>query len=153
MACLPQMRIGVAGECDCDTLNALTKAILGAAIQIHRTLGPGLLERAYLACLTYELAALGLRLEKQKAIPLVYGTMRIGCAYRADILVEGLVVVEVKARDQIAPVHRRQLHTYIRLADCRVGLLLNFGAAVMRDGIYRAVNRFPDGEHSSKNGD
>lgn len=125
-------------------LNQLTETIIGAAIRIHRALGPGLLESAYARCMAYELRAAGLRFESQKAIPLVYGTLSLPCAYRADLLVERSVLVEIKAVDATLPVHARQLHTYIRLADCRVGLLLNFGELVMRDGITRVVNRFPE---------
>lgn len=125
-------------------LNEITSTIIGAAIEIHRTLGPGLLESAYLACLVWELDAAQLGLESQKAIPLVYRGMRIECAYRADLVVEGSVLVEVKAIDSLAPVHGRQVHTYLLLGDYRVGLLLNFGAMTMKEGIRRIVNKFPD---------
>ncbi len=124
---------------------ALTSAIIAAAIRIHRTLGPGLLESAYLACLAYELTSQGCPIELQRSVPLVYGGVRIDCAYRADLVVEKCVLVEVKALETLAPIHSRQLHTYLLLADCRVGLLLNFGAPTMKDGIKRIVNRFPEG--------
>jgi len=123
-------------------VNELTEAIIGAAIRIHRALGPGLLENAYLACLCWELSRLAHRLETQKALPLIYEGTRIECAYRADLIVSETVVVEVKAMDAIAPVHLRQLRTYTRLADCPVGLLLNFGAPVLKDGIKRVMNGF-----------
>ena len=139
----------MAGASVAEHLNALTRTIIGAAIAVHRALGPGLLESAYLACLSYELSRAGLRFEAQKEIPLVYGDLRVPCAYRADLLVEGCVIVEVKALDVVAPLHSRQLRTYIQLADCRVGLLLNFGRLTMRDGIERVVNRFPGGSEAA----
>ena len=126
------------------TLNRITSLIIAAAIAIHRMYGSGLLERAYFSCLCHDLLAAGLRIETEKALPLVHRGITLGCAYRADLIVEGMVLVEVKALEAIAPVHSRQLGTYLKLADCRVGLLLNFGAPTMRDGIVRVVNRFPD---------
>ena len=126
-----------------QTLNALTSAIIAAAIRVHRILGPGLLESVYLACLSYELHKAGMAFELQKAIPLVYDSVRIDCAYRADLIVAGSVILEVKALETLAPIHSRQLYTYLRLADFRVGLVLNFGAIVMKDGIKRVVNDFP----------
>jgi GxxExxY protein len=127
-----------------EAVNELTSTIIAGAIRIHRELGPGLLENAYLACLCHELAKARLEYEVQKAVPLVYDGVRIDCAFRADLVVEHAVVVEVKALDTIAPVHIRQLHTYTRLTECHVGLLLNFGAATMKDGIRRVINGFPD---------
>lgn len=127
-----------------ESLNHLTSTIIDAAIRIHRALGPGLLEGAYLGCLRFELMSMGLRIETQKALPLTYRGVVIDCAYRADLLVENAVIVEVKALDSLAPIHSRQLYTYLRIADCRVGLILNFGAATMRDGIKRVVNKFPE---------
>jgi GxxExxY protein len=126
-----------------ESLNQLTSSIVQAAISVHRTLGPGLLESAYLACLCFELSTSGLKLERQKPLPLVYRGMKIDCAYRADLLVADEVLVEVKAMDSMAPIHSQQLYTYLRIADCRVGLLLNFGARTMKDGIKRVVNEFP----------
>ena len=121
-------------------LNALTSKIIASAITIHRGLGPGLLESAYLACLIYELHALGLRLDIQKPIPLVYRGVALDCAYRADLLIEDAVLVELKAVEALAPIHIRQLYTYLRLADLRLGLLLNFGGLTMKAGITRVVN-------------
>jgi GxxExxY protein len=127
-----------------ESLNQLTSTIIDAAIGIHRALGPGLLESAYFECLCFELVLAKLRIEKQKALPLVYRDVTIRCAYRADLVVEGAVVVEVKAIEAIAPIHSRQLYTYLCIADCRVGLILNFGAKTMVDGIKRVVNKFPE---------
>jgi GxxExxY protein len=129
-----------------DALNRLTAAIVAGAVQVHRTLGPGLLEAAYVACLTYELDQRRLRFECQRPVPLVYRDVTLACAYRADLIVEGQVIVEVKALDSIAPIHSRQMLTYLKLADCRVGLILNFGAATLTSGIKRVVNRFPENE-------
>jgi GxxExxY protein len=125
-------------------LNEVTGRIIEAAIEIHRALGPGLLETAYLACLVYELTSAGLRFERERAVPLTYKEVRLNCAYRVDLVVEACVLVEVKALGSIADIHVRQLMTYLRLADFRVGLLLNFGASSMKEGIHRRVNRFPD---------
>jgi GxxExxY protein len=127
------------------SVNEVTGTIIRAAIRIHRALGPGLLENAYLACLCLELTRAGQRFEPQKPLPLIYDGVRVDCAYRADLVVADLVIVEVKALDAIAPVHWRQLRTYTRLADCAVGLLLNFGAPVMKEGIKRVINGFPTG--------
>lgn len=125
------------------SLNALTSDVLAAAIRIHSELGPGLLETAYTQCLAHELHVRGQSFELQKPISLRYDTLRIDCAYGADIVVQRVVLIEVKATESIARVHLRQLRTYLQLADCRVGLLLNFGAPTMREGIRRLVHRFP----------
>jgi len=128
-----------------EVLNRITSTILSAAIGIHRTLGPGLLESAYLACLSHELTAGGLQVERQKSLALVYRGVTIDCAYRADLVVEGQVLVEVKSLEVLAPIHSRQLQTYLRLGRFPVGLLLNFGAPTMKEGIKRVVNGFPEG--------
>ena len=125
-------------------LNRLTERTIGAAMRIHRRLGPGLLENADWACLCYEVASAGLRHEVQKAIPLVYDGVNIDCAYRADLVLEGTVLVEVKALEAIAPTHSRQLHTYLRLGNYPIGLLLDFGAPTMKAAIKRIVNNFPE---------
>ena len=127
-----------------ETLNRLTSSVLDAAIRIHRALGPGLLESAYLACLEYELTEDQLQIERQRAVPLAYKGVRIDCGFRADIVVECSVLIEVKAQEAIAPIHTRQLQTYLRLGQYPVGLLLNFGAPTMKAGIRRMVNGFPD---------
>jgi len=127
-----------------EELNRLTSTIIAAAIDIHRVYGSGLLESAYSACLCHDLRQAGLTVERQKSLPLVHGRLKLDCAYRADLVVEHIVLIEVKAVDVVLPTHRRQVNTYIRLGDYRVGLLLNFGTAVMKYGIERIVNRFPD---------
>ena len=126
------------------TLNATTSRIIETAIEIHRALGPGLLESAYLTCLARDLTEARVPFETQQAIPLVYKGVRVECAYRADLVVDGSVLVEVKAIEAIAPVHMQQVYTYLRLGNYPVGLLLNFGAKTMKAGIKRFVNGFPD---------
>jgi GxxExxY protein len=115
-----------------ERLNRITSTIIESAIRIHRAVGPGLLEKAYFGCLCFELHSAGMRIETQKSLPLVYRGVKIDCAYRADLIVEGLVIVEVKALNGLAPIHRRQLLTYLRIADCPLGLLLDFGCLTMR---------------------
>ena len=126
------------------SLNELTSAIISAAIAVHRALGPGLLETAYLACLCHELQLAGMTFELQKSIPLTYRSVHLDCAYRADLLVEGAIIVEVKALEALAPIHARQVLTYLKLLGSPIGLILNFGARTMREGIKRVVNEFPD---------
>ena len=125
-------------------LNDLSAVILGAAVAIHRSVGPGLLEAAYVSCLVFELRSTGLDVQRQCAIPLVYRGVTMDCVYRADLVVERSVLVEVKALDRTTPLHKQQLYTYLRMGDYRLGLLLNFGAATMKEGITRVVNGFPD---------
>jgi GxxExxY protein len=128
-----------------DTLNDLTDRIIGAAVRVHRELGPGLLESAYEACITFELADQGLSLERQKGLPLIYRGRTLDCGYRVDLLVEGAVVVEVKAVERVERVHRAQVLSYLRLSGCKVGLLINFNVKlVVKDGLERIVNGFPE---------
>ena len=120
-------------------LNSLTEQIIGAAIAVHRALGPGLLESAYEACLYHELVTRGLRVERQKPLPLTYDGVTLACAYRMDLVVESSVIVEVKSVATLAPIHEAQLLTYLRLAKIKVGLLMNFNEVVLKDGIRRRV--------------
>ena len=122
------------------TENEITAIIVDVAIDIHRRLGSGLLESAYLAILAHELTKRGLHVEKEVPIPVEWDGLKIEIGFRADLIVERLVVVELKSVEAIAPVHKKQLLTYLRLTKLRVGLLLNFGAVLMKDGIYRVVN-------------
>ena len=121
-------------------LNRVTGTIIGAAIDVHRALGPGLLESAYEACLAYELAERGLKVEQQKPLPLVYKAVRLDCGYRLDLLVDDCVIVEVKSVDALEPVHTAQVLSYLKLSGCRVGLLINFNVQVLKRGIRRLVN-------------
>jgi len=119
--------------------NQLTHEIIGAAIEVHRMLGPGLLESAYEECLAREMDLRGLRFEKQKPLPVVYKDIKLECGYRVDFLVEGRVIVELKSVEALAPVHEAIVLTYLRLSSCRVGLLINFNTALLKDGIKRFV--------------
>jgi GxxExxY protein len=122
----------------------LTPEIIGAAIKIHRTLGPGLLESAYEACLAHELKKLGLRVECQKPVPLVYESVKLECGFRADLVIENRVVVETKCKEAVHPVDEAQLLSHLRLLDIRVGLLINFHLVLLKDGIKRIVNNYED---------
>jgi len=128
-----------AGGRDLPGLSELTRQIIGAAIEVHRHLGPGLLESAYETCLAYELQERGLAFERQRALPLVYKEVRLDQGYRVDLLVERQVVVELKVVDQITPVHEAQVLSYLRFSGCRVGLLLNFNVKLLKDGIRRFI--------------
>jgi GxxExxY protein len=120
--------------------NELSKIVLGSAIEVHRQLGPGLLESAYEACLCRELSLRGIAFERQWPLPIVYKGLEIDCAYRIDILVEHLVIFELKAVEEIDAIHEAQLLTYLRLSNLWLRLLINFDVAVLRDGIKRLVN-------------
>jgi len=117
--------------------NNLTSKIIGAAIDVHRALGPGLLESAYEACLVYELRLRKLRIESQKAIPIVYKDVMLDCGYRADLIVDDQVIVEIKSIAEISGVHEAQLMSYLKLSGCRYGLLINFNVKLLRNGICR----------------
>ena len=117
----------------------LTEAIIGAAIEVHRILGPGLLESAYEAALCRELALRGIHFERQKDLPVEYKGVGLDAAYRVDVVVEGRVILEIKSVEAVAPVHEAQLLTYLRLSGMKVGLLLNFNVAALRKGIRRFV--------------
>lgn len=121
------------------TDNELTHAIIGAAIEVHRLLGPGLLESAYEECLARELILRNLRFERQKPIPVVYKDAKLECGYRVDLLVEGRIVVELKAIEALAPIHEAILLTYLRLSGCKLGLLINFNVQVLKEGIRRFI--------------
>ena len=127
-----------------DRLNRLSNVIIGAALRVHTTLGPGMLESAYEACLFFELTALDLKVERQKSLPLVYRGYRLDCGYRVDLLVEGLIIVEVKAVERLERVHSAQVLSYLRQLKLKLGLLINFNVRWLQDGIKRIVNDFPD---------
>ncbi len=121
--------------------NDVAKQIVDAAYKVHTTLGPGLLESVYETVLGYELVGRGLNVTRQAAIPVVYEQLSFDEGFRADLVVEDKVIVELKSVEKVAPVHKKQLLTYLRLADKRLGLLINFGEALIKDGITRIVNR------------
>jgi GxxExxY protein len=120
-------------------INSLTHEIIGAAIEVHRHLGPGLLESSYRECLCHELSIREVGFRREYALPLQYKGIRLECGYRLDLLVEGLVVVEIKAIERLAAVHDAQLLTYLRIGGWSVGLLINFNVAVLKEGIRRRI--------------
>ena len=117
----------------------LTHGIIGAAIEVHRLLGPGLLESAYEECLARELSLRDLRFERQKPVPVVYKDVKLECGYRVDLLVEGRIVVELKAVEALAPIHEAIVLTYLRLSGCSLGLLINFNVPLLKEGIRRYI--------------
>ena len=125
-------------------LNRITEIIIGAAMAVHRELGPGLLESAYEACLAYELPERGLSVERQKALPVRYRGVNVDCGYRIDLLVEGKVIVELKAVERLEAIHKAQLLSYLKLSGCKVGLLINFNVKILKDGIRRLVNELEE---------
>ena len=126
------------------TENEIAKHVVDAAYQIHTELGPGLLESVYEVALAHELKKRGLKATRQQAVPIRYDSVQFDEGFRADILVEDKVILELKSVESIAKVHKKQLLTYLRLADKRLGLLINFGAELIRDGISRVVNGLLD---------
>ncbi len=118
----------------------LTHKIIGCAMKVHSALGPGLLESAYESCLFYELTSCGLVVEKQKAQPLIYQNVKQDVGYRIDLLVENSVIIEIKAVDELNPIHVAQVLTYLKLSNSRIGLLINFNVQSLRDGIKRVIN-------------
>jgi GxxExxY protein len=122
------------------TENEIASIVIDQALYIHRKLGPGLLESAYESVLSYELLKAGLGVERQVVIPLVWERLTIDTAFRADLILDSKVIVEVKSIERMAPVHKKQLLTYLRLADMKLGILLNFSGALMKDGIERVIN-------------
>lgn len=124
--------------------NELSRHVVNAAMKVHKALGPGLLESVYERVLAYELAQLGLQAETQVPIPVRYGDLAFEQGFRADLIVNDKLIVELKSLEKMSRVHRKQLLTYLRLADMRLGLLINFGAEVLRDGLARVVNGLPE---------
>jgi GxxExxY protein len=122
-----------------NEINKLTSTIIGAAIAVHRELGPGLLESSYEACLCYELVSLGISVERQLPVPLRYRDITLDCGYRADLVVAGKILVEAKSIEALLPIHDAQLLSYLRLGGWQVGLLINFNVTLLRQGIRRRV--------------
>ena len=125
-------------------INQITELIIGSAIEVHRHLGPGLLESAYQECLCHELTLQGIRYEAQVPLGIQYKGRQLDCGYRLDVLVEDLVVVELKAVEQIAKIHEAQLLTYLKLGGWKIGLLINFNVPVLRQGIRRMVYEYDE---------
>lgn len=124
------------------TENEISEKIIGCAIQVHKALGPGLLESAYQECLYFELKEIGLYVEKQKALPLVYKEVKLDVGYRLDLMVENKVIVELKSVEALNEVHLAQTITYLKLTNCKLGLLINFNVVRLVDGLKRVVNNF-----------
>ena len=118
----------------------LTERIIGAAIEVHRELGPGLLESAYEECLCYELSSGGMAFRRQVELPVVYKSIRLNCGYVADMIVEEAVLLELKSVDELHPIHDAQLITYLKITGLKIGLLINFNVPVLKDGIRRRVH-------------
>lgn len=127
-----------------EGINKITETIIGAAITVHRTFGPGLLESAYEACMVFDLMQEGLKVEQQKPLPVVYRGVKLECGYRLDLRVEDEVIVEIKSIEKLLPIHKAQLMSYLKLSGCKVGLLINFNVEVLRNGIQRVVNNLPE---------
>jgi GxxExxY protein len=125
-------------------INQLSSQIIGAAIEVHKQLGPGLLESAYEECLCYELKLRGLSFERQKPVPIEYKGTKLDCGYRLDVLVENQIVLELKACSKLEPIHTAQLLTYLKLSGFHLGLLLNFNSLAMRNGILRVANHLEE---------
>ena len=121
------------------SVNEVTQTVIGAGIEVHRALGPGLLESAYEECLCRELDLRKIQFDRQRHLPVNYKRIRLDCGYRLDLLVAGTVVVEIKAVDRLLPIHQAQLLTYLRLGGWKVGLLMNFNVAAFKQGIKRVV--------------
>jgi len=124
------------------TENEVSEKIIGCAIEVHKSLGPGLLESAYLECLFYELQSIGLKVEKQRALPLVYKEIKLDAGYRLDLIVEDKVIIEIKSVEALNDVHVAQVLTYLKLSGCKVGLLMNFNVLRLVEGLKRLVNKF-----------
>jgi GxxExxY protein len=122
------------------TVNALTDKIIGAAIEVHRCLGPGLYESVYRACLVHELKALRLELQVDQKLPLIYKGLDLGRVFKIDMVVENTVIVELKAVSELAPIHRAQLVTYLKLTGLPAGLLINFNVPLLKNGLQRVLN-------------
>ena len=123
------------------TENEIATIIVDVAYKIHQRLGPGLMESVYESTIAYELGKQGLSVRRQQALPVVYEMVRMNMGFRADLIVDGKVIVEIKSIEALAPVHRKQLLTYLRLSDKRLGLLINFNVELIKDGITRVVNK------------
>lgn len=122
------------------TENELSKVVFNCSLKVHQTLGPGLLESAYEECLYYELKKTGLEIEKQKPLPLIYEEVKLDIGYRLDMLIENKLILEIKAVDALNEIHFAQLLTYLKLTNCKLGLLINFNVALIKNGIRRIVN-------------
>jgi GxxExxY protein len=123
-------------------LNQLSSKVIGAAIEVHKHLGPGLLESAYEECLCHELGLRGILYERQKELPIQYKNRKLDCGYRLDMVVEGAIILELKACERLEPIHEAQLLTYLKLSGLRLGLLVNFNVPILKNGVKRILNGY-----------
>jgi GxxExxY protein len=137
-------------DAETQSFNEITEQVIGACIEIHRELGPGLLESAYEECLCCELAQRGIRFERQKPLPVKYKNVSLDCGYRLDLVVEGKIIVELKTVEQLLPIHEAQLLTYLKLSGLTLGVLINFNVPVLKNGIKRIANNFVDSSASPR---
>lgn len=122
------------------TENQIAKSVFEAALKVHKALGPGLLESAYEECLFYELKKQGIKVEKQKALPLIYEDVKMEIGYRVDLMIENKFIIEIKAVEAMNDVHMAQILTYLKLADCKLGMLINFNVSLLKNGVRRVIN-------------
>ncbi len=127
-----------------EDLNELSEIIIGKAIEVHRELGPGLLESAYESCLAFELLQEGFNIDRQKPLPVIYKGTIIDCGYRLDMVIEDAIIIEFKSVERVMPVHKSQILSYLRLSGLSLGLLINFNVELLKQGIHRVVNNFND---------
>ena len=123
-------------------IEVVAREIVDSAVKVHKALGPGLLESTYQACMAYELGQRGLEVLSEVLLPVIYDGQKIDAGYRIDILVENCIIIENKAVEQLIPIHKAQLLTYLKLADCKIGFLFNWNVALIKDGIVRMVNNY-----------
>ena len=135
-------------DAEAQSFKSLTERVIGACIEIHRQLGPGLLESAYEECLCYELSQLGIPFKRQVPLPIQYKSVRLDCGYRLDLVVDNRIILELKAVEGLMPIHEAQMLTYLRLSGLTLGLLINFNVPVLKDGIKRVANNFFDSSAS-----
>jgi GxxExxY protein len=137
-------------DAETQSFRDITEQVIGLCIDLHRHLGPGLLESAYEECLCYELSQVGFRFERQKPLPVNYKSVKLDCGYRLDLVIEDKVIIEVKAVETLLPIHEAQLLTYLKLSGLTLGLLVNFNVPVLKNGIKRVVNNFIDSSASPR---
>ncbi len=131
-----------------QSFGEITEQVIGACIEIHKQLGPGLLESAYEECLCYELSNLGIPFERQKALPVQYKSVPLDCGYRLDLVIDNRIIVELKTVENLLPIHEAQLLTYLKISGLTLGLLVNFNVPVLKNGIKRIANNFLDSSAS-----
>jgi len=137
-------------DAETQSFNEITEQVIGACIEIHRQLGPGLLESAYEECLCFELSQRGIRFQRQKPLPVKYKSVNLDCGYRLDLVVEGKIILELKTVEHLLPIHEAQLLTFLKLSGLTLGLLINFNVPVLKNGIKRIENNFIDSSASPR---